>query len=104
MAAEVVWLDQALDDLDALAVYLEPLNPRAATAYADAIWSASERLASFPRSGRIFFDEFRMIVVRNHLLFYRYDLQPNQIRIVRVLDGRMDYPRLLGLPPTIESD
>ena len=45
-----------------------------------------------------------MIVVRNHLLFYRYDLQPNQIRIVRVLDGRMDYPRLLGLPPTIESD
>ena len=50
MAAEVVWLDQALDDLDALAAYLEPLNPRAATAYAGARpsdWPASPEAAGF---------------------------------------------------------
>lgn len=104
MAAEIVWLDQALDDLNELSDYLEPLNPRAASAYADAIWSACERLAGFPRRGRMFADEFRLIVVRNHLVFYQYDQTRDRIEIVRVVDGRRDYPRLLDLPPTTEPD
>lgn len=53
-------------------------------------------LADFPLSGRQYDSRYRAIVVRNHLVFYRYEVADDRIVIVAVLDGRRDIPHVLG--------
>ncbi len=51
MAASVVWLDQAKDDIHALIDYLFPKNPTAALAYVADLEDASNGLADYPLRG-----------------------------------------------------
>jgi plasmid stabilization system protein ParE len=48
MAASVVWLDQAKDDIRELIEYLFPKNPTAALAYIADLEAACKGLADFP--------------------------------------------------------
>ncbi len=57
---------------------------------------ASNGLADYPLRGRQYDDRYRAIVVRNHLIFYRYEPDQDKVVIVTILDGRRDLPRLLG--------
>ena len=67
--ADVVWLDQAKDDIRELIDYLYPENPAAALGYIDDLESACEGLAEFPLRGWQYNERYRAIVVRNHLIF-----------------------------------
>jgi plasmid stabilization system protein ParE len=95
MGAEVVWLDQAKDDLRELLDYLAERNPAAATKYVAGIADACGRLSDFPLSGLQYNERYRRIVFRNHLVFYRLDEQNRQVLIATVLDGRRDIEKLL---------
>ena len=96
MAADVVWLDQARDDISELIDYLFPKNPTATLTYIAELESACSGLDEFPLQGRKYDDRYRAIVVRNHLVFYRYEPAHDKVTIVTILDGRRDVPRLLG--------
>ena len=96
MAASIVWLDQAKDDVRALIDYLSPRNPTATLAYIDDLEAAVSRLAAFPLSGRRYNARDRALVVRNHLVFYRHAEDDNMVVIVAVLDARRDLGRILG--------
>lgn len=95
MAVEVVWLDEAKDDLRALLDHIATENPPAAERYVAGIADACRRLEVFPRSGRRYDDKYRCIVFRNHLVFYRFDEVRQQVLIAAVLDGRRDIASIL---------
>ena len=97
MAAELVWREQALDDLLAIMEYIASDNRRAAWKYVDALEAACQRLRDFPLIGRRYSSRYRAIVFRNHLIFYRFDTDANVVFITRVVDGRRDVAQVLKL-------
>jgi toxin ParE1/3/4 len=94
MAAAVIWLEQAKDDLREILDFIAVENPAAARNYVAELQSACGRLAEFPLSGRRYNDEFRVLVFRNHLIFHWYDKAADVISIAMVIDGRRDLKRL----------
>lgn len=96
MATRVVWLDQAKDELRAILDYLHPLDPSAAITYVHDVEDACAKLADFPLQGRQYNNLYRALVIRNHLIFYRYDEIRDTVVIAAVIDGRRDLQNLLG--------
>ena len=50
--SEVIWTEPALANLEAIRVYIEQFNPRAARQLADALIEAGSNFALFPQQGR----------------------------------------------------
>jgi plasmid stabilization system protein ParE len=96
MAVDIRWLEEANDDVHSILAYISSDNPKAASIYVDAIAQSCERLSQFPESGRVFNERYRVLVVRNHLVLYRYDAGAREVTIARVIDGRRDIAALLG--------
>jgi toxin ParE1/3/4 len=96
MAAELFWLDDARDDIRSILEYIATENPNAAARYVATLIESCGRLADFPLSGRRYNADFRTIVFRNHLMFFRFDEQANEVTIVAVMDGRRDIETLIG--------
>lgn len=92
--ARITWTEQALDDLDAVCLFIARDAPRYAEAFAGRVFRATERLAQFPRSGRVVpeigRDDIREIVVQHYRVIYRY--LPDEAQILTVHHGA----RLLG--------
>lgn len=95
MANRIAWLFQAQNDLSALHDYISTENERAADAYVEDILVACGRLSEFPLSGRVYNSMYRALVVRNHLIFHRFDEKDATVYIVAVLHGRQDISLLL---------
>ncbi len=96
MSRRLVWQDAAKDDLQQFLDYLQRKNPRACIDYIFEVENAANGLLDFPEQGRDYSRRYRALVVRNHLIFYRYDMASETIVISRVVDGRRDLPRILG--------
>lgn len=95
MPAELVWLDEALDDLQAISDYISKDSPRAATRYTEAIATACAKLAEFPESGRRYGERYRALAVRNHMVFYSYDKEIRMVSITAIFHGRRNIEALL---------
>ena len=93
----------AKQDLDEIFDYIayELENPPSAAETINAILDAAESLEGFPFTGSpvkglpFSIDEYRFLVVRNYLIFYR--VADSRIFIDRILYKRRDYLPLLGL-------
>ncbi len=96
MALEIVWLEQAYDDLESVFDYIHVEDPNAAATYVEQILDACGRLSEFPLSGRQYDGRYRLIVVRNHLIFYGYQPGDLRVRISAVIDGRRDIAAVLA--------
>lgn len=94
--AKVRWAERARDDLREIYDYIARDSPRAAEALVERVLHSTERLASFPESGRTvpeFPDlSYRELLVGNYRIWYR--IEKETVWIVTVLHGR----RLPGLP------
>lgn len=101
MAAELIWRTRAENHLQSIFDYISAENADAAEAYVEAIVEACDRLRSFPLSGRAFDKRHRVLVVRNHLVFYRHERESAKVIIAAVVDGRRDIAVLLR---SIESE
>ena len=51
--AQVKWTPQALNDLEAICLFIARDAPQMATVFADRAFHATDRRADYPRSGRI---------------------------------------------------
>ena len=94
MAVEVVWLDQAKDDLREILDFIAKDNAFAALTYVEGIERARSKLADFPDAGPVYKSRFRWIIFRNHLIFYNHDTERRTVSIAAVIDGRRDMRRL----------
>ncbi|KAF0811007.1 plasmid stabilization system protein [Alcanivorax sp. S71-1-4] len=85
--AEVIWTEPALQELDAIAEYIALDNPPAAGNLVGDVLNKTERLADFPKSGRIPPElpnsVYREIVVPPCRVFYRED--GDQVLILYVM-------------------
>lgn len=77
--AEVIWAEPALQELDAIAEYIALDNPAAASDLVKTVFDKTERLANFPKSGRIPPElpdsVYREVLVPPCRIFYREDEQ-----------------------------
>ena len=87
----VVLTDKAKLDLFRIYIYIDERSPSAAESFIRRIRDNFENLARFPFIGRersSLAPGLRCLVVGLYLIFYTID--PDEITISRVIDGRMD--------------
>lgn len=97
MQCDIVWLNQARDDILSVLEFIAADSPNAALRYIDDLEAHVNQLSDFPDSGRLYNDRYRCLVFRNHLIFYRAEL--DIVTIVTVIDGRRDLSRILANLP-----
>jgi len=87
--AEIRWTLQAADDLEAIAEFISVDSPQYAQLFAIDVLTAIERLALFPRSGRIVPElgnaAIREIVLGNYRIVYR--LRKDAVEILTIYHG-----------------
>lgn len=96
MSVQVVWLDEAISDLDRNLDYIEQESPRGALTVALAIRRGADVLLSdHPKAGRVGRRRgTRELVVSGtpFILIYRVRAGPAQVEILRVLHGKQKWP------------
>jgi addiction module RelE/StbE family toxin len=96
--AIVRWTQHALDDLRDIHDFIARDSPRAAESLVDRLLTATERLATFPESGRVVpeFPEltYREIIVSSYRALYRQE--ENAVWIAAVIHGRRHLDREPG--------
>jgi addiction module RelE/StbE family toxin len=98
--AQVEWTPQALDDLDAICLFIARDAPQVAAVFADRAFRATDRLANYPRSGRIVpelaVENIREIILGNYRLIYR--IRQDQVQVVTVHHAarRLDLGKIEG--------
>jgi len=76
-------------------------NPTAADALTNEMIAAAERLCDFPYINAVhqtlkpLKQEYRKLIVKNYILFYRVDEKKKLITIARVIYARRDYEKML---------
>lgn len=89
MATSITWSENASADLEAIVAYIARDSPHHALAVADRLIATVEKLARFPRIGRIVpeFDDpkLRQIVWRGYRVIYR--VEDVGVTVVTVIHG-----------------
>ena len=84
--AEVRWTLQALDDVEAICLFIARDAPQVAAVFAQRAFDAADRLAQFPRSGRTVPElknpDFREVILGSYRLIYR--LRSGDVQILTV--------------------
>ena len=93
MPTRLIWRDAAEQHLQAIYDYISADSPRAAKAYVEDIVDACGQLRAFPALGKKYDSRYRLLIVRNHLVFYRQDTEATII--VAIIDGRRDVAAVL---------
>jgi addiction module RelE/StbE family toxin len=95
---EVRFLQEALDDLEEIVLYIAQDIVAAALRMHDRIIEKANDLITFPKRGRLIPDQkmsaagFRMLGIKPYIAFYR--VIESNVFIYRVLHGATNYPRL----------
>ena len=92
---------EAIEDLGAIKKYIreELSNPSAANRISAKIVKSYKSLKKTPYIGKSLSSvvdvrtEYRFLVCENYLIFY--DIENNTVRIIRIIDGRRDYCRMM---------
>ena len=87
--AKVKWTPQALDDLEAICLFIARDAPTVAAVFAQNAFRITDRLTDFPRSGRavpeLNDENFREIILGNYRLIYR--IRQDEVQILTVHHG-----------------
>lgn len=90
MDYRVAWSPTALDDVDAIAEYINRDSPAYTRAVVNKIFDTARKLGQFPNAGRIL-PELDDKKIREHFVYsYRliYRVQNTEVLIVAVVHGR----------------
>jgi toxin ParE1/3/4 len=73
----VRWTQQAVDDLASIRAFIERDSPRYGRVVVERLFDATERLESFPRSGRVVpelrREDMREVILGDYRIVYRLD-------------------------------
>ncbi len=84
---EVVWSEEALDDLDDIVTYIEQFDSTAATRYDERLRALGDSLSVFPERGRPAAQDTRELPsVRLYVM--RYRVEDAAVRILGIRPGR----------------
>lgn len=91
---EIVWLDRALDDIEAIIAYIDSENPPGARSVFARIRRESSRLAEFPqigRPGRV--GGTRELVVSGTPFIIPYRVVEQRVEVLAVMHGARQWPK-----------
>ena len=97
---DVRFLQEALDDLEEIVLYIAQNSRQAALRMHDKIIEKANDLSAFPKRGRLVPDRkmaeagYRMLGIKPYVAFYR--VVAHNVFIYGVLHGAMNYPLLYG--------
>ena len=87
--AQVRWTPQAVDDLEAICLFIARDAPSVAAFFAQRAFDITDRLANFPESGRIVPEmnnpSFREVILGKYRLIYR--IRSGDVQILTVHHG-----------------
>jgi len=87
--AQVRWTAQAVDDLEAVCLFIARDAPSVAAVFAQRAFDATDRLADFPESGRIVPEindrSFREVFLGKYRLIYR--IRSGDVQILTIHHG-----------------
>ena len=93
MACVLVWSPEAVEDIDAIAAYIERDSPWYARAVASKIVETAESITEYPELGRMVPEvddpAIRERLVHRYRVIYRLD--EARVLIVAVIHGRQDF-------------
>lgn len=93
MARKIIWSDEALSDIEALADYISKDSPYYAAAFIRDIIEASRTLDDFAHRGRIVPElndpDIRELLIGNYRLIYR--ITKSEIIITTLVHGARDF-------------
>lgn len=96
MARQIIWSNESLTDLEALAEYIGKDSPYYAAAFVKKIIEASQVLQSFPACGRVVPEigsmGIREVFVKNYRLIYK--IEETSIVILALVHGARDLNEL----------
>lgn len=93
MARTLVWSPEAIEDIEAIAAYIERDSPWYAKSVASRLVDTAESIPEYPELGRIV-PEIGDPSIRERLIYrYRvvYRLDEHRVLIVAVIHGRQDF-------------
>lgn len=87
--ASVVWTPKALNDLEAVYLYIARTSARMAETFVLRVEAAVDQLSQFPGSGRLVQElrasDVRELIVQQYRVFYR--VRANQVEVLSILHG-----------------
>ena len=87
--AQVRWTHQALNDLEAICLFIARDAPQVATVFADRAFRATDHLADHPRLGRIVpelaIETIREVILGNYRIIYR--IRQDEVQVVTIHHG-----------------
>lgn len=93
MARVLAWSPEAINDIEAIAAYIERDSPWYARAVASKIVETAESISDFPGLGRVVPEiddlSIRERLVHRYRLIYRLD--ETRILVIAVIHGRQDF-------------
>jgi toxin ParE1/3/4 len=98
MARALVWSPEAVEDIDAIASYIERDSPWYARAVASKIVETAESIPEYPELGRMV-AEIEDSAIRERLVHrYRiiYHLDEARVLVVAVIHGRQDFSTFMA--------
>lgn len=96
---KLIFSDLALNDLEEIVLYISRDSIENAFRFQQKIVDCAKNLIALPKIGTLIPDnklsskDYRMLIVDNYILFYK--IYSDEIRVLRILNGRRDYPNLL---------
>lgn len=98
MARALIWSPEAVEDIEAIAAYIERDSPWYARAVASKIVETAESIPDYPELGRSVPEldnpSIRERLVHRYRLIYRLD--ESRILVVAVIHGRQDFGSFIG--------
>ena len=90
MAQDLIWSNEALDDIDRLAEYISRDSLQHAQTVVERLFDLADELPTNPRLGRIVPELYNPNVRERFLYSYRliYELNDNSIHILAVIHGK----------------
>ena len=86
---KIIWAPSAYQDLKEAYAFIHQDNPRAAGKWVKTILTRVEKLAAFPKMGRLIpeigLSKYRELLVGDYRIFH--EVLPNRLIVLRVLHG-----------------
>ena len=100
MAFQIIWSEQARDDLQSIVLFIAQDNPAVAESFGYQLMSQVDMLAQFPQIGRMVPEEndetIREIIFRPYRIIYKVLGEKRIVAIARVWHGARGEPEIPG--------
>ena len=100
MAFQIIWSEQACDDLQSIVLFIAQDNPAVAEPFGYRLMSKVDVLAQFPQIGRVVPEEndetIREIIVRPYRIIHKVLVGKQIVGIARVWHGARGEPEIPG--------